>query len=277
MLKTRFAAVLIFLISFQLMAQKKGSSTVFEAEITYNDGTTAKGLLDGFIVRKAIFGGKGDPFANMERRYNFKDKRFTFKNESGVVTELKSEDVKHVRLFKDNGETLEFGRFSIKHLDKKGRLVEAESELWLPYMIKGRMSILGFSVFNSTGQYVGTITLFNREGENFVIDPYNIKALDMFSMQKMMKKIKAGLLEVFKGCPETANLIESNFEKAQADKARNKEFRKKFMKELKDFEKSIKKLPSWEKKDAQADFYGKYVYEGYLEYFEHYDANCPEN
>ena len=277
MIKTQLATLLFFILTFQAIAQTKGSSTVFEAEITYNDGTTAKGLLDGFIVRKAIFGGKGDPFANMERRFNLKDKKFTFKDDSEVVSELKSEEVKHVKLFKDNGEVLEFGRFSIKHLDKKGNLVEADSELWLPYLIKGRMSILGFSLFNKTGQYMGTITLFNREGDNYVVDPYNIKVLDMFSMQKMMKKIKAGLMEVFKGCPETVKLVKSNFEKAQMEKAKNKDLRKKFMKELKYFEKSIKKLSSSEKKDAQADFYGKYVYEGYLEYFEHYDANCPDN
>ena len=276
MIKTQITAFLFLIFSFQSIAQEKGSSTTFEAEITYNDGTTAKGLLDGFVVRKAIFGGKGDPFANMERRFNLRDKHFTFKDASGTVTKLKSEQVKNVKLFKDNGEFLEFGRFTIKHLDKKGILKGSDTELWLPYLIKDRLSILGFSVFNKTGQYVGTITLFNRKGEDYVIDPYNIKALDIFSMQKMMRKVKAGLMEVFKGCPETVKLVESQFEKAQMDKARNKEFRKKFMKEVKEFEKSIRKLPASEKKDAQADFYGKYTYEGYLEYFEHYEVNCPE-
>jgi len=275
-MKLASSFIIFFILSNFIFAQEKGDSTVFDAEITYTNGSTVKGLLDGFIVKKAIFNSKGDPFANLERRFNFKDKYFTFIDEAGQKTKLKSEEVKHVKLFKDNGDVLEFGRFSIKHLNKKGQLKVSESELWLPYIYKDRISLLGFSVFDNSGRYFGTISFLNREGDDYAIDPMNIKLLDIFSMRKMIEKMEIGLKEVFKECPETVAFIDERFETAMKDKAQNKENRKQFMAKIKEFEKSLKKMSASEKKDARGEFYGILNFEGYKEYFDHFNSNCPE-
>ena len=265
------------LIAFQLWSQKEGSATVFNAEITYNNGTTSKGKLDGFIVKKSLFGGKGDPFANLESDFNLRDTKFTFYPDGGEKLKLKSEEVSNVKLFKDDGDVWEFGRFKIMALDKKGNLKETKSELWLPYLRKDEISLLGFSAFDHTGKYVGTVTLFHREGDDYVIDPINLKVLDIFSMRKMMEKTEAGMVEVFKDCPETVKLVKGNFEKAQMERATSKEYRKKFMKDIKDLDKRTKKMSVGERMEAQGDFYSKLYMEGLQPYFDSYNENCAKN
>ena len=46
-----------------------------------------------FIVKKSLFGGKGDPFANLESDFNLRDTKFTFYPDGGEKLKLKSEEV----------------------------------------------------------------------------------------------------------------------------------------------------------------------------------------
>ncbi len=243
-------------------------STETNAEITFNDGHTEKGVVSGFIQRRYMYVNL--PSKTLERELNLDDKVFSFEDSLGVKRKIRSNQVQIVKEIYENGYGL-YRRFNIKTVNSKKKIIDVKKQVWLPYFIEDRINILGFTVYGHKGTYLGTYIYLNREGEDFAINPIDFNRINLFNMGKTDDKMKIALKETFRDCEATLSFIDEMFSKKGKKKSQKVVLSKEGLDRIKK-----QKLRGKEKAFAVGKLYENFMIGVYSNILNHYNEHCSE-
>jgi|GEM_PF-3826171 len=247
-----------------------------EARIVFKDGHSENGFIKGFIDQPNITFNYETGFESLEKQLNLTDNKFEFKNtEEGISRKLTNEDVNQITIVFDKGKFYTYQLYNMKTANSKGKIVDVNRKIWLPVIKKGKVNILGFNIINSSnGRYGETVVYLNREGEDFVINPFDRNRINFFNLGKIDDKFIATLNEVFKDCPEYLNLINADPKSfVEMTTKKIKENRKEADKKFKDDSKDLNKK---DRKNLEIEIYEQFYIAEYIKIIDEYLKFCPE-
>lgn len=232
------------------------------AEITFTDGSTKKGFINGFIENNLVDLSAFSDFKNFEAQLNLSDRKFYFKtgaDEKAVV--LKQAEISKVTVIKNDGPKI-YHLMDIAAVNNGKEIVDLKRKAWLPLMKEDVVSIYGFNMFINN-RYVHTYTYISNDGKTA------IKPADkMVGMDAAVASYKLMLRHVFKNCSALDPDIEAfvNLENA-----------KKRQKEMETNVKAVKKdksLSSQQEEQKVLALQQDYIVGPYVELIAKYKTSC---